>query len=397
MSTSLQHIIEGISQEKRSNLDIYIGTDHDCNPLFIERNSYCELIQLVREIKTKVKKTLSDSFVFNKIIRLLTKPPDDKKVIYLEYVIETLNNLETRKAYIKTRIYNLDIDKDKLELGNYSLIRERSGFSLVALEIKNDIEIHLDDLGEHEIVDDHVSIFRNFLLVALGDRRFSQSITNRLTQDSIQYDLNIRSELGTLCTSSGTYTTNTACRRPITLCCDLFKQYHSDLFSLVSKDRSKIESKLYESIMWLGQSLSNQNIDNSFLQIAIALEVLLDRKKEQKGITDYLAKKASVLYSTNLNTRNIRKDIFKKIKKYYAKRSSIVHKGQSNVTLKEYYDFFHIVKTCLYNIIALIQQKNFREIKEIYDYIENEKFSHETKQENRIETINIALHKKAFK
>ena len=159
MSESLQHIIDGISQEKRSNLDYCIEIDF-YSPLFMERKSHDELIKLVREIKTKVKKTLSDSFVFNKIIRLLTKPPDDKKVIYLEYVIETLNNLETRKAYIKayikTRIYNLDIDKDKLELGNYSLIRERSGFLSVALEIKNDIEIHLDDLGEHEIVDDHI-------------------------------------------------------------------------------------------------------------------------------------------------------------------------------------------------------------------------------------------------
>ena len=244
-------------------------------------------------------------------------------------------------------------------------------------------------------------IFRNFLLVALGDRRFSQSITNRLTQDSIQYDLKIRSELGTLCNSSGTYTTNTACRRSITLCCDLFKQYHSDLFSLVSKDRSKIESKLYESIMWLGQSLSNQNIDNSFLQIAIALEVLLDREEEKRkgGITKHLVKNATVLYSTDLNKRVMKgkaEDISAKIEEYYNIRSSIVHKGQSNVTLKEYYDFFRIVKTCLYNIIALIQQKNFSEIKEIYDYIKNEKFSHGTEQKNGIETINIALHTKAF-
>ncbi|MBO6084795.1 MAG: hypothetical protein J6P19_00120, partial [Acetobacter sp.] len=199
------------------------------------------------------------------------------------------------------------------------------------------------------------------------------------TQDSTQYKLKTYNELGILCTRSGKSITGTHCQAPVTLYCDLFKQCHSDLFSLVSKDRSKIESKLYKSIIWLGESLSNQNINNSFLQIAIALECLLSYQEQgyfiQPSMTYSLAETAAFLYSTDLDTR---KDIFKKIKEYYAKRSSIVHSGQSKVTLQECDGFFHIVKTCLYNIIALIQQKNFSEIKEIYDYIENEKFSHGT-------------------
>lgn len=249
----------------------------------------------------------------------------------------------------------------------------------VVLEIKN-IEICFDDTEKHEIVDDSISIFRNFLLVALGNKQYSQSITNRFIQDSTQYDIKFYNESGTPCgIGSGTSVTGTFARSLVTLSCDLFKQRHSDLFSLVNKNRSEIESKLYKSIIWLGESLSNQNIGDSFSQIAIALECLLSYQEQgyfiQPSITYSLAETTAFLYSRDLDTR---KDIFKKIKEYYAKRSSIVHSGQSKVTLQEYDDFFHIVKTCLYNIIALIQQKHFRKMEEIDEYIKNEKFSHGT-------------------
>ena len=352
MSESLQHIIDGMyeSEKKHSDLDIPIRINLDNNlSTFIPGN---ELMELVEQVKTKLKKTLPVQCMCDEIIKLLNQLPYGKKEICLKDIIETLDNLETYKVSVEVTIYNLDINKDKLEIGNYSLSRKKgNSYTSVALKIKNtDTEMPLDCLGEYEIVDDSISIFRNFLLVALGKRRLSQSITNRFTQDSTEHQLTMHNGSRIHCISSSKDTTNTHCKPSIILNCDLFKQYHSGLFLLVSKDRSEIESKLYKSIIWLGESLSNQNIGNSFLQIAIALECLLSYQEKgyfiQPSMTYSLAETAAFLYSMDLN---IRKDIFKKIKKYYAKRSSIVHSGQSKVTLHEYYDFFHIVKTCLYN------------------------------------------------
>ena len=119
MSESLQHIIDGIytSQEKRSNLDYRIGTYRDSTPpLFMERKSHDELIKLVWEIKTELKKPLSGLYVYQKVIEFLKKAYDDKSVIRRKDVIKILNNLETHKTSIKVKIYNLDIDKDSTYL-----------------------------------------------------------------------------------------------------------------------------------------------------------------------------------------------------------------------------------------------------------------------------------------
>ena len=99
MSESLQHIIDGISQEKRSNLDYCIEIDF-CSPLFMERKSHDELIKLVWEIKTELKKPLSGLYVYQKVIEFLKKAYDDKSVIRRKDVIKILNNLETHKASI---------------------------------------------------------------------------------------------------------------------------------------------------------------------------------------------------------------------------------------------------------------------------------------------------------
>ncbi|MBQ5470152.1 MAG: hypothetical protein IIT54_06055, partial [Acetobacter sp.] len=84
MSESLQHIIDGMyeSEKKHSDLDIPIRINLDNNlSTFIPRN---ELMELVDQVKTKLKKTLPVQCMCDEIIKLLKQLPYGKKEICLK-------------------------------------------------------------------------------------------------------------------------------------------------------------------------------------------------------------------------------------------------------------------------------------------------------------------------
>ena len=116
MSTSLQHIIEGISEKKRSesdirirNLDNKITTD-----LFMKKDLFDELYKLVQDkIKFELEKplTITTEYLFCKVLYFLYF---NKDVTYND-LLEMLNNLDAEKIYVAAKVYNLVINKDKLE------------------------------------------------------------------------------------------------------------------------------------------------------------------------------------------------------------------------------------------------------------------------------------------
>ena len=128
--------------------------------------------------------------------------------------------------------------------------------------------------------------------------------------------------------------------------------------------------------MWLGKSLRNENIGDAFLQETIALECLLTRQEKNYCISPSigysLAETLALLVGT---TKENRINILKDIKKLYGLRSSIVHSGKSDISINSYYQLFDYIKKGIYIILDLIDEKKLQNIDELYNYIDDIKFS----------------------
>lgn len=123
-------------------------------------------------------------------------------------------------------------------------------------------------------------------------------------------------------------------------------QWESISKIMVKNEQSKMESKLLTGLQWVGESTKPDTNNAKFTKICFALETMIggEPKYEDlkvRGITAMLAERAAFLIGEDLNNRL---DIDHKIRKYYGKRSEIVHEGQANISLADLDDFGALVR-----------------------------------------------------
>lgn len=363
--------------------------------LAISRDNF---LLLKQDMKEKITvKDLSENFICKSVQNYLLNVYPNYEIESYNFKIEEINKLKKIKTNVLYQLYNINLDKNELILPSfemykpqyfiskypnpllYSDIHEQNSVNsdnaLHVVLILKDIEMYKEDeFSKGIIIEQKVSDFICFLAVALGNKKFAQAITTKFSCISNSHHL-INADYKIL-TSSMSVSESTYINSCCTLLTDKFSDTHEKLFNLLCSSKTKIEEKIYKSTLWLGKSLITKNLSDSFLQVAIALECLLVRQERgyfiQPSITVTLSETLAFLIGNNADER---KTYFKQLKDLYAKRSSIVHSGNTSIDIEVYYEFFNLVKEGIYVMIKLAQENKFTTINEVYDYIESLKFS----------------------
>lgn len=363
--------------------------------LAISRENF---LLLKQDMKAKITiEDLSENFICKSVQNYLLNVYPNYEIESYNSKIEEINKLKKIKTNVLYQLYNIDLDKNELTLPSFEMYkpqyfisehpnpllysdineqnRVNSDNALHVVLILKDIEMYKEDgFSKDIIIEQKVSDFICFLAVALGKKSFAQAISTKFSCISNSHHLindDYRIFTSSMSVSESTYI-NSRC----TLLTGNFSDTHEKLFNLLCSSKTKIEEKIYKSILWLGKSLITKNISDSFLQVAIALECLLARQERgyfiQPSITVSLSETLAFLIGNNADER---KAYFKQLRDLYAKRSSIVHSGDTSIDIEVYYDFFNLVKEGIYAMIKLVQENKIKTINEIYDYIESLKFS----------------------
>ena len=126
-----------------------------------------------------------------------------------------------------------------------------------------------------------------------------------------------------------------------------------------SSQLSDLEKRALRALLWLGRAYSSRRTEDAFLQCAIALEVALvmnQRDVITPSILYQLAESVAVLLGRNQRERL---QIDKEMRKFYGKRSAIVHKGSEEVSREDCARFLSYARNCL---IFLLGDDTYRQL-----------------------------------
>ncbi len=123
---------------------------------------------------------------------------------------------------------------------------------------------------------------------------------------------------------------------------------HFDKVNLIlkKKDPTEFEKRLKVSINFFGAGIYELDLVDSFLDFIIALESLVLKEHDPpKGL---LAERTSLIIESDSDNR---KKIFDKMAELYKKRSEIVHRGNTNITIIEVYSIAHYAYLVIKNLL----------------------------------------------
>jgi len=161
---------------------------------------------------------------------------------------------------------------------------------------------------------------------------------------------------------------------------DIFGKY-LDLLSSISQNKkpTRLEEKIIQAIQVFWLSRLSQRTEIRFLILISAFESLLltDNDRDYLGLK--LAEKTTFLMEEEKDKRN---KLFKLMKKYYSKRSDLVHKGENTITDADERKAENIFKNLVFKMLDLtgsyekMEQKSHDRDKEgVEDYIDSLKFA----------------------
>lgn len=142
---------------------------------------------------------------------------------------------------------------------------------------------------------------------------------------------------------------------------------------------TKMEKKLRDSIHWLAESTKPDTNNSKFAKISFALETLIggepkDEDLKVRGITAMLAERASFVAGMNLKDRQ---DIDKKVRRYYAKRSSIVHGIEGEVLLRDIDEFGNLVRRLALALLEKLDKLGDKivNVEKLEDWVKLQRYS----------------------
>lgn len=147
------------------------------------------------------------------------------------------------------------------------------------------------------------------------------------------------------------------------------------LFEYLDKEPStQLEKKIKLAVNWIGQSLRNNHMIESFLALCVALETLLSFQDGfiTPSITSQLSEWTAFLTEDSLDER---KSKYKKIKDLYGKRSKIAHSGTAQITKNDYYDLLNIIKNVINKLFELVENNKITKSDDLRNYIDELKYS----------------------
>jgi len=161
---------------------------------------------------------------------------------------------------------------------------------------------------------------------------------------------------------------------------DIFGKY-MDLFSSISQKRkpTRLEEKIIQAIQIFWLSRLSQRNEIRFLILISAFESLLLTQNDRDYLGLKLAEKTTFLLEKETDKR---KKLYKLMKKYYSKRSDLVHKGENKITDADERTANNIFTNLVFKMLDLTgsyekleQKSNDRDKQGVEDYIDSLRFA----------------------
>lgn len=147
----------------------------------------------------------------------------------------------------------------------------------------------------------------------------------------------------------------------------------------ITKKPSKLLKKVLSSIQIYGLSRLTHKLANRFIFLISSFECLLLTKNDKDYLGKKLAEKTSFLIENEYERRI---NIYKRMKKFYGKRSDLIHNGEIDISEKDIKVLESLFRTLVFRILALSntyekmeQKSNERDKQGLEDYINKLKFS----------------------
>jgi hypothetical protein len=149
------------------------------------------------------------------------------------------------------------------------------------------------------------------------------------------------------------------------------------MWQLISrKNVTELEDKIIRSIIWGGKSIIESDIADSFVQVAIALEILLTYKQKDHlispSIVHQISETAAIIIADSYDDRiKVERDI----KDLYTIRSNIVHLGTRHIEIQDYYKLFFYVKDIIVKLLLIDKYRGLKTSSELHSLIKKIKYS----------------------
>lgn len=143
---------------------------------------------------------------------------------------------------------------------------------------------------------------------------------------------------------------------------ELYEKKHSN------KKISKIETRLLNAAIAIGESAQSKNIKNSIIYTSMAFEILFSFDEGslfQKSIGDRLADTFAFIVATDKESRL---NTIKAVKEFYRLRSALVHGGDTKVN-NDYIIFNSLLSMVISELINSEKYKNVKSIDSLYQMV----------------------------
>jgi len=137
-----------------------------------------------------------------------------------------------------------------------------------------------------------------------------------------------------------------------------------------TKKPSKMEIRLLNSSIAIGESASSINIKNSIIYTSMALEILFSFDEGslfQKSIGDRLADTFAFIIATNKESRL---DTIKLVKGFYRLRSALVHGGDTKIN-NDYIIINRLLSAVISELLNNEKYKNIKNIDQLYAMVKD--------------------------
>lgn len=140
-----------------------------------------------------------------------------------------------------------------------------------------------------------------------------------------------------------------------------------------------MENKLLTAIHWLAGSTKPDTSDAKFAKICFAVEALIGSEAKVEdlkvsSLTSMLAERAAFIGGMNFDDRL---KIDKQIRKYYQKRSKIVHGETDNVTLEDIDEFGELTRRLVYALLERLDElgADLSDVNKLAEWVKRQKYT----------------------
>ena len=306
-------------------------------------------------------------------------------------------NIHDEQFCVIRPVYGIVIpDADTIELGPF-VIFERDLLNQYTEKVNNCLSIQ-DIFGEQDyILSDDSNYYIKIDVIAktgscaieVADDRFDafESIVKFMQLESPNYNVSVLNDEGVtvkrvIAISKKGYHTNSKIQgvyRALELNeQEMKKDNFSIIWELMEEYNSGIvnewKKRVLLAIICVGHAAREHNDINKFLQYIFAMEIVMHNNADgliSPSISNQIAETTAFIISEDTHTR---KDIYKKVKEIYSKRSAAVHGGSNNINNDLITKARSIIYCLIHSILRSEELMALNNAKELYEWTMNKRF-----------------------